>query len=577
MVPLQGRNNSRGGSFGRFMRRRGKAVTAIVLVLVLLITATAMSISSLISMLEEQDEEDQQEGNAGAFTTVTLYVQATNLSDKPVANVTVDLQPTTKNKDGSEIKMPATGKDGIASTVIGTSGGAFDAPTNGTSYYMTCSAYNPSGQKQKRNFAAGIRPLTHSSGVTNGDHKLRCQPGVIAADPFIFPHGTIVYIQEVSSKTLKPTGYVYGYAESADTGTFLDRNHNNYGTASASQGSKVAGYAPQGAHDRKGGKVYKRGADLWFDTVGEASQFGVKLCKITIVDATKPGCYKGADFSGRKSSGNGAYERQATYARLVKARGGTVLNGSGGVTTSYGDYTVTCTGGLTCGKYGASGSLDVDSLVQGVNTKQKITIPGGYLYFWVDISSDSGDSDFDKTKSKMSKGEVTINGHHYILFSQAAPAFDSTFVQHGCCPSSLAIVGTGFGLKITPKTIANEHGGYSGGWGQYSNIGNSKQSLIKRGVKVSGPQSVSTSAIVNYLKTTGNPVVVRFQGGHHTVGTYTYGNIRGHFFTILGYREKNGGQVFIGDPGNYRSDNNGWYSTSVISKAKLKAWYKISK
>lgn len=449
MVPLGGRNKGRNGTrFGRFLKSKWKAVTAILVVIVLLVTATAMSISSLITMFEDADDEDEDQ--AGAYTTVTLYVQAMTTDNKPVANVTVDLQPTTKNKDGSEIQMPATGKDGIASTVIGTSGGAFGDISSGTSYYMSCSGYNPTKYQRSH---GNSHPHPECAGAYGGDSKLRCYPGVLATDPFIIPHGSIVYIQVVNDKTLKPTGQVYGFGEAADTGGFLYPSGEQYGTAPASQGPIIAGYKPQGAHDRKGGKVYKRGVDCWFDTVEAASAWGTKLCKVTIVDATKPGCMNGHLYVGKKDGGNGAYERQATWDRLQKARGGSVTDGSGGVAASYGDYTVTCTGGLTCGKFGASGSLDVDSLVNG-NT-QTITIPGGKLKFWVDISTDQ-DGDLGAGATDYLQWMKKVADTHQVGYSQTHRQYtNNPSCKDVDCSSFVyyALLNTGY-LKGESKTSA---------------------------------------------------------------------------------------------------------------------------
>lgn len=368
MVPLGGRNKGKGGSrFGRFLKGKGKAVTAILVVLVLLVTATAMSISELITMFEDADDEDEDQ--AGAFTTVTLYVQAMNTGNKPVENVTVDLQPTTKNKDGSEIQLPATGKDGIASTVIGTSGGDFGAPKDGEKILGSVSYYCDHGG-------------THCGPQT--------EQGVCATDPWVIPHGSVMYIREVDAKTLKPTGRVYGYAEATDIGGFSWPRKSNSGTGRNADGPAVNGQR-YGMYDKYGGKTYKRIVDVWYPSKSAGAPWSTRLAEIVIVkNGGKTGCSVSSSYSGFSPtmSYKQCMKQGGSLAPLYNARSGGTVNSSGQASgfQNYSDYTVTCTGGLTCGKFGASGSLDVDSLVNG-NT-QTITIPGGKLKFWVDISTD---------------------------------------------------------------------------------------------------------------------------------------------------------------------------------------------
>lgn len=368
---------SGGGGKSPKKRNIAWAIVAVVLIVSIIAGGYVAILQGLFGVLNGDDTP------AGTFTTITLYVQATDSANNPIKDVTVDLKPTKKNTTGSELNMPATGDDGIASMVLGSSGGAFDAPTNGKSYYFSCSAYNPT-RKQ------GAHPKPECAGVTGGDSSLTCQPGIIAADPFLIPHGTIVFIQGVDSKTLQPNGFVYGYAEAADTGSFLTKPYNNSGTSSAAKGPSFLGKPAQGVHDVYNKKTYKRAIDMWYNTVTEARKTGTKLCKVTIVSATKPGCMNGSVYIGGVSSGNGAYERQATLARLTQARGGVTTDDSGGVTASYGEYTVTCTGNLTCGDTEADKALDVDSLVQSPGTKAEIQVPGGTLTFWVEIVTDDG-------------------------------------------------------------------------------------------------------------------------------------------------------------------------------------------
>lgn len=123
MVPLGGRNKGKGGSrFGRFLKGKGKAITAILVVLVLLVTATAMSISELITMFEESDEDEDQEGS---FTEQVLYVRMTSGTPKkkgdPVKGATVTLtsQKGQNNQQaGDNIEMGPTDDNGEAYVVI---------------------------------------------------------------------------------------------------------------------------------------------------------------------------------------------------------------------------------------------------------------------------------------------------------------------------------------------------------------------------------------------------------------------------------------------------------------------------
>lgn len=504
---------------------------AIILVVVLLVISIASSIISLISALMSEENNS----DAGSYITVTLYVQATDMSNKPLKDVVVDLKPTKKNKDGSEIKMPATDKEGIASVMLGTSGGAADAPGQGQTVYLSCSYYNDVG------------------GTHCGPHT---QIGVCAADPYIIPHGSVIYVQAVDPKTLKPNGKVYGYAEATDTGGFLTKKYNNKLT---SKGQAYNGHK-QGVYDEYGGKIYKRAVDLWMPSE-QGNHWGTRLCAVTIVKKTNPGCWdsKYCGPGGEK----GKEQQGSNLNNLYSYRAGSTIlpNGNLSDAVKYGDYVVSCTGGLNS-KQG-SNSLNVDTLVNG--DPQVITVAGGKLKFWVDISESSGD--FNQAKKGMSKGTVTINGRTYILYSQASPAGDADLRAHGCCPTSTAIIATGFGYNLTPIGVRKEAGGVYAA----RSIDNSKKSLTKRGTSVTKASGVSETKIIEYLKS-GNPIICRIDGGRsHTVGSHTY--TCGHFFTILGYDSSKG--IFIADPGTWNSDNNGWYPTSYISKMHLAAWYMI--
>ncbi len=91
-----------------------------------------------------------------------------------------------------------------------------------------------------------VRATAYTHTGNNCATGVKPQPGYIAVNPKVIPYGTKMFIKTVDGK------YIYGYAVAADTGGFI--------------------------------KKHPTGVDLFFDTKGECTNFGVRQVEIYILE-----------------------------------------------------------------------------------------------------------------------------------------------------------------------------------------------------------------------------------------------------------------------------------------------------
>lgn len=585
MVPLGGRNKGKGGSrFGRFLKGKGKAVTAILVVLVLLVTATAMSISELITMFEESDEDEDQEGS---FTEQVLYVRMTSGTPKkkgdPVKGATVTLtsQKGQNNQQaGDNIEMGPTDDNGEAYVVINgntsltapcpkefdTDGDGipdkFEAKYSGgnTWYSMAVgpgSAYtsgpdgNTSNYSSRFGFARISASQNHlkdqSSKPAPSDtwHIVGRQMNDSTAAKR-FPYHSMVYVQNAQ-------GYSYGTALVEDCGSDIKKN-----------GALLDCWAPYSKYYNpyREGKLsmsqYLKAMGVPCDKTGYPT---VNFLKGTVYVLD--------------TSSNGIAKQ---YESHITANGGQAWPGSApstpGKVADEKDqnhwYTVTCT------NPDSNWPLKLDYQAAVAATRENPVVVDAnplhnwYYEFWsetITVGADGAGGDFDEAKKGISTGTFTDSksGRTYTLFSQEAPSGyvvngkDQTawFHEHGCSPTSTAIVASGFGLKVTPMTVAGEN--------NFSRAFRTNQrSITKRNVKVSACHGNRNISEVQKTLASGKPVIVLTGGGR--VGNKTYG---GHWYALLGLK---GNKAFLADPGWWGTKNNGWYSFSSL---QFEQWYAI--
>lgn len=185
-----------------------------------------------------------------------------------------------------------------------------------------------------------------------------------------------------------------------------------------------------------------------------------------------------------------------------------------------------------------------------------------YEQFKGQTAPSGGSGTYTKAISGISKGTLTWNGKKFVLFSQSSPQQSSWIRSHGCGPTSIAIILSGYGYGVTPEQIAQENG-------KSNNISVNSKSLTKRGFTFT-KVTKNINTVKSHLAQ-GGTIIVRIPGGTR-IGNYTYKG--GHFMAILGINNNN--QVFIADPGTWNSDTNGWYPVQEIV-SKIDRCYLIKK
>ena len=164
------------------------------------------------------------------------------------------------------------------------------------------------------------------------------------------------------------------------------------------------------------------------------------------------------------------------------------------------------------------------------------------------------------------KGTYESNGRKFKIYYQcffssySDSYWNGTIGSDGCGPTSCAIILTGYGFDVSPRTLIKEHrpNGIPAEHAAY---------FTDRGLKATFNASVSESTIKKHLKSGGTI----FVNVHGPLGSGNY--YGGHFITFLGINSK--GQIFVGDPG--RTGNDGWYTWSQLSKANVSNCLFISK
>lgn len=159
----------------------------------------------------------------------------------------------------------------------------------------------------------------------------------------------------------------------------------------------------------------------------------------------------------------------------------------------------------------------------------------------------------------------------YKLYKQARGSYvgqpynavenNSTIAVSGCCPTSMAIVASGYGIDVDPGEMADLMGGIrtSGN----SNAINAARVFNKLGLNSTGYYNVNEKSLRDHLLT-GNALIVSVTGEPFSSG--------GHIIALLAIDEKTN-KVFVGQSNNRKS---GWYNLSDVMRS-AKWWTSVSK
>lgn len=143
----------------------------------------------------------------------------------------------------------------------------------------------------------------------------------------------------------------------------------------------------------------------------------------------------------------------------------------------------------------------------------------------------------------------------------------NTIADGGCCPTSVAIIATGYGIDTDPGKTAELLGGTRSK--NNSSASGVARVLRNMGLKTKDYYSVSKQTIKQHLLS-GGTVAISVYGGN------PYGQLfanRHHWMTLLAINEATE-EVFVGNP----SKESGWYPLDkVIAAANGKWWVSVSR
>lgn len=141
-----------------------------------------------------------------------------------------------------------------------------------------------------------------------------------------------------------------------------------------------------------------------------------------------------------------------------------------------------------------------------------------------------------KSIAATSCGISTYAAAHYVLTKQDVDL--PSFVEESC--------GTGF---------------MNGNGASWNVVAHNKKSFYDNKYNVTGKKiDANWDSYVKELKK-GHPIA--FLVTHATCGFRSCGNYGSHFFLLLSYREKNGGEIYVWNPTNI---NQGWHNKSYIKQ-----------
>lgn len=163
------------------------------------------------------------------------------------------------------------------------------------------------------------------------------------------------------------------------------------------------------------------------------------------------------------------------------------------------------------------------------------------------------------------------NAGYYASQLYVATESKGPISGNGCCPTSLAIVASGYGIQTDPGKTAELMGGTRGT--QQSSASNAARVLRGLGLNASdfyGVNANTATTIREHLKS-GGTVMISVRGSNPYGTLFTNNN---HWIAVLGINETTD-EVFVGNP-NHKA--NGWYKLDqVVSAAKSKWGVLISK
>lgn len=157
---------------------------------------------------------------------------------------------------------------------------------------------------------------------------------------------------------------------------------------------------------------------------------------------------------------------------------------------------------------------------------------------------------------------------HYSSQKYIATKSVATIAANGCCPTSLAIVATGYGIDTDPGKAAELMGGTRSQ--NNSSADNAARVLRGMGLKATGHYSVNKQEIKNHLLT-GNAIMISIYGGNPYGSMFSSAH---HWITVLDINP-NTEEVYVG---NSSSTASGWLPLQyVVSAASGKWWVSVSR
>lgn len=157
---------------------------------------------------------------------------------------------------------------------------------------------------------------------------------------------------------------------------------------------------------------------------------------------------------------------------------------------------------------------------------------------------------------------------HYSSQKYIATNSVATIAQNGCCPTSLAIVATGYGIDTDPGKVAELMGGTRST--QNSSASNAARVLRGMGLNATGHGNVNKQEIRNHLLT-GNAMMISIYGGNPHGSMFSSAH---HWLTVLDFNP-NTEEVYVG---NSSSTASGWLPLDyVVSAASNKWWVSVSR
>lgn len=209
------------------------------------------------------------------------------------------------------------------------------------------------------------------------------------------------------------------------------------------------------------------------------------------------------------------------------------------------------------------------------------------------IGGGSATNTGDDTSLGYTQTYTSSRGRTFKLYQQGwgsyanqkynATGYTDTIANVGCCPSSMAIILSGYGINADPGDVAKKMMAHGQETEAHSSYSYATMVFKEYGLNATGHRSgtVNYNDIKTHLQSGGELIIST--NGSNTDGTFFTRPKVGHLIAVLDIRQNNGvDEVYVGNSAENRSVSpariSGWYTLQqVVNAGSGKWWVAVSR